>query len=204
MKPSTELRARILDATSPKSYKLEDYRKVGSEDMRWYKWGFYAAALFMIAIAMWEYNMRGSMQGQQQEIARLKSAGQQVVAQNQQMESMINALLNPGAQITWNDNDTKKPFARAVLGENGTAILIVPTELVAPGSTVPQLTLTDSTGKTVTFSTQLISAPAGAIHLTVPKNAPEIAKMFSQPQQVTPGKPGEPLNASMIGGGFHP
>src|SRR4051794_7061849 len=61
MKPSPELRARILQATATRTFKMEDYRKTSGEDYRWYKWGFYAAAAFLVMAGVYNMNVDGKL-----------------------------------------------------------------------------------------------------------------------------------------------
>src|SRR4029079_4894668 len=49
MQPPEELRARILQAHATATFRMEDYRKATRDNSRYYKWGFYAAMLFMMA-----------------------------------------------------------------------------------------------------------------------------------------------------------
>src|SRR5438045_604834 len=51
MEPSADLRGRILQATAPRTFKMEEYRKATQESGRFYRWGFAAAMLFLMAAA---------------------------------------------------------------------------------------------------------------------------------------------------------
>lgn len=202
MKPSPELRARILEASAPRTYKLEDYRKVGSEDMRWYKWGFYAAAAFLILGAMYNISVSGKLETARREYAAqyadLATKANALVDANQKQQAVVSALVDPrSAQITWNDPQTNKPVFRATVN-GGVAVMIVPQELLPQG--VPlQLTLTEN-GKAVTLQTTVLTASAKDLGLTLPANYQEMAKDFakrlSAPQQLKPGEPGKPFIAS--------
>ena len=202
MKPSRELRARILEASAPRTFKLDDYRKVGSEDLRWYKWGFYAAAAFLITAAMYNISVVSStnskLQAAQKQYATLANG---LESSNEQARAALSALVDPrGMQITWNDSKTQEPVMRAVVNRaTGTAVMIMPQELLPQGAQ-PQLTIKGDNGQAISFHTTVISAPAEKIGMKLPANyqeiARDIAKQLNAPQQLQPGEPGKPVVAS--------
>lgn len=203
MKPSPELRARILEASAPKTYKLEDYRKVGSEDFRWYKWGFYAAAAFLITAAMYNINVvnntNARLDAAQKQYAALAKEANALEASNERGRAVVSALVDPrGTQITWNDATTHQPVMRAVV-DGTTAVMIMPQELL-PNGAQPQLTLKGDNGQAITFQTTVISAPAAQLGIKLPTNYQDIARDFAKqlnaPQQLKPGQPGKPIEAT--------
>ena len=76
--PPADLRGRIVRATAPVTFKLEDYRRATREDYRFYKWGFYAAALFLIAGAWYYIDTGGKLDRANRNIAAMQQQGQQL------------------------------------------------------------------------------------------------------------------------------
>ncbi len=185
MAPPADLRGRILLATAAKTYKLEDYRKASGEDNRFYKWGFYAAAAFLILGAMYNMDVRGKLDTANAQYSALQQKTQELALTSRQHDEALSAFLDPRSkQITWQDQDGK-PFGRAVVNlSTHRALIVLPQEIVPPGAQ-PQFSMKGPDGKDVAFNTTLIMAPAVQLGLVIPAKAPDFAKNYDV-QKLTP------------------
>jgi hypothetical protein len=165
MKPPAELRGRILQATAPMTFKMEDYRKVAREDYRFYKWGFYAAAMFLVMAALYNINMSGKLEQANKNIAALGVA-------NQKSNAALAAFIDPrGIQLTWQENG--KVFGRGVADvATHKALLVFPQELIAAGVR-PQLSA-NINGQEIPFETSLVVAPANQVGFVLPSRTPDL------------------------------
>ncbi len=196
MKPSNELRARILHVTAPKSFRLEDYRKASREDVRYYKWGFAVAAAFLVMAGLYNINTRGSLDQANAKFAQLQKQAQQLAVDDQQRNDALNMFVNPRNGQIICLNDKGQPFGRGIVDlQNKKALLILPQEMVAAG-TAPQLTLDDGSGNKVAFATSLVTGPAGAMGLVVPDNA-KLPNNFAF-ENVVPDAANKPRAASIF------
>jgi len=195
MRPPADLRGRILQATAPVTFKMEDYRKATREDYRFYKWGFYAAAMFLIMGALYNIDVRGRIDQANKNIVALEQQKQQLAKQSNET---IAAFVNPrGLQITWRD-EQGQPCGRAIVDmTTHKAVLIFPQETMQ-ATAHPQLTLTVN-NQQVAFDTTLISAPAVQLGYVVPKNAPDITRIVNV-QNLKPDDTNKPRNADIMGG----
>jgi hypothetical protein len=169
MKPPTTLRGRILQATAPMTFKMEDYRKATREDYRFYKWGFYAAAMFLVMGALYNIDTRSKLG------AALNTANKNVAAlsnANRQANTALAAFIDPhGVQLTWQENG--QVFGRGVMDvANHKALLVFPQELLAAGVR-PRLSANIG-GQEVPFETSLIVAPAQQIGFVLPARTPDL------------------------------
>lgn len=178
MTPPSDLRGRILQATAPATFRMEDYRKAMKDNSRLYKWGFYAAMLFLMAGAWYNMDTRN----------QLTRANQQA----QQRDQVIAAFVNPnGQQITWRD-EAGHAVARAIVDvKSQKALVIGPQELFPPGYSA-QLAL-NVEGKNTKFQTVLLTAPAKDLNLSVPSHT-DLAKLFNV-TNLSPDSSNQPRNA---------
>jgi hypothetical protein len=186
MTPPANLRGRILEATAPKTFKMEDYRKATKEDPRFYKWGFYAAAAFLIMASLYNLSVRRDLDNNtaqfNQKLAALQNQNNQLAAVGNEMKGTLATMVDPHTlHLTWKD-ENGKPYARAIVNPgSGKAVLIMPEEMVANGVR-PQLTMAIN-NQTLTFDTALITAPAVQIAMTLPskkldfKQKPAVEKL---------------------------
>jgi hypothetical protein len=167
MKAPAELRGRILQATAPTTFKMEDYRRNTREDYRFYKWGFYAAAMFLVMAALYNINMSGKLEQANKNIAALSVA-------NQKSNTALAAFIDPrGVQLTWQENG--QVFGRGVMDvATHKALLVFPQELIAAGVR-PQLSA-NINGQEIPFETSLVVAPARQIGFILPARAPDLAQ----------------------------
>ncbi len=130
LKPPAALRGRILEATAPATFNMEAYRKATRDSGRFYRWGFYAAMLFLTAGAY--YNM--SLQGK---LKQADSAVAEVTHQVQQRDAALRAFVNPNAtEVRLVDHGSGKTYGKALVDETAhTAVVILPDSLVPPGQT---------------------------------------------------------------------
>jgi len=193
MKPPAELRGRILQATAPVTFKMEDYRKATREDYRFYKWGFYAAALFLIMGAMYNIDARGRLDQANKNIMALEQREQQLARQS----SDIITTFARGNTITWKDANGQA-YGKAIVDMNThKAVLVFPQETMPPGAR-PQLKLTLN-NEQVAFDTTLVTARAAELGYVVPPNAPDIAQIMNV-RNLKPDESTKPQTADMLGG----
>lgn len=149
MKPPADLRGSILQATAPTTFKMEDYRCAVSDSGRFYRWGFYAAMLFLMAGAWYNISLQGSLR-------------QQTAMAKQQIEDRdiaLGSLVNPNAdQITLVQNG--KVTGKAYVDDKtNKAVVVLPEGLIPAGKGI-QLTL-NRNGKQVAYQTVVVNAARG-------------------------------------------
>jgi hypothetical protein len=171
MVPPADLRGRIVEATAPRTFKMEDYRKVTKEDPRFYKWGFYAAAAFLIMASLWNINVRSDANKKLVAMQNTVSQQQRVIEQG---NNAVAAFLDPhSVYLTWNEDG--KPFGRGVVNPAAhKALLIFPQELI-PENGALRLTMNVNGNKT-DFDTSVIAVRAADHNFTIPKDLPSVAK----------------------------
>jgi hypothetical protein len=152
MPPPPDLRGRILQATAPTTFRMEDYRKATRDDGRLHRWGFYAAALALMAGVSYTVSLHGA----------LKKANTQVASLHRQVEQKNSALVqfvNPNAQqITLVDKETGKAYGKALADEKTRqAVVILPPEMVPDGKTAR------FTRDGVAYETVLVTAPGNTL-----------------------------------------
>jgi len=155
MQPSADLRGRILQATAPATFRMEDYRNANRDTGRIYRWGCYAAMAFLAAGAWFNIHTQNQLRATQNQVAALwQQANERNIA--------LAAFVNPNAdQITFTDNGKAngKVIGKALLdGNTKTAVVILPPGMV-PAGHAPQLSITKN-GNQVIYQTVLITAPA--------------------------------------------
>ena len=154
MKPPADLRGKLLQATAPTTFRMEDYRKVTQETGRFYRWGFYAAVAFLAAGAWFNLSTQSKLQSTQGEVAGL-------VHQIKVRDTALSDLINPKADQIAITQDNKVAGKAFVNSETGTAVVVLPQGILPPGKTVDKMTMTRN-GKTVTYTTVALTAPREA------------------------------------------
>jgi hypothetical protein len=154
MEAPADLRGRILAATAPATFRMEDYRKAMRDNSKFYKWGFYAALAFL-SVAAW-FNMNT-----QNELGKAQAALKNVDVHGQVRDAMLSAMVNPETKQV-NLMHQGKIAAKAFVDEKSKmAFLIVPEGTVPPGKSLQM-----AVGG-VKFQTVTVTTPPGA--LTMPK-----------------------------------
>ena len=175
MEPKEELRGKVLQATAPQTFKMEDYRKA-SGDNRFYKWGFYAAAVFLFAAAYYNMGlestakkMRGAIAQQQQQI---EQGNKQAAAMNEQLTAvtkeangrglLLAQLLEPKTQQVTLRNNQGQTVALAYINPvSKSGVMIVPEDALKAGQNSADLKLAVETLQgpaEVTFHVSLVGA----------------------------------------------
>jgi hypothetical protein len=152
--PPADLRGRLLQATAPATFRMEDYRKATQDGGRFYRWGFYAAMLFLMAGAYYNIGLQ----------SKLKQAGQVLsaqAAQVQERDQALAAFVNPNAtQLHLIDEKTNQRYGEAVIdSKTNTAVVILPDKMVPPNQTV-HLSMSNSN---VPLKTVLVRTSGDAI-----------------------------------------
>lgn len=159
--PPPDLRGRILQATAPTTFRMEDYRKATKDNGWFFRWGFAAAMLFLSAGAY--YNM--TVKSELDRATNTAKAYEHKVAER---DVALAAFVNPKAQQVILASEGK-PFGKAFLdAHTQTAVVILPREMVPQGKTV-QFSMQQE-GKDVKYNTVLLTAPGDS--LNAPKDIP--------------------------------
>jgi hypothetical protein len=186
MAPPAGLRERILQATAPATFRIEDYRKVTREDLRFYKWGFYAAACFLVVAALYNINTRNSLDQANTQVAALQQQKQQLAVAVQQQDVVLTAFVKFPNQLVWRDS-AGQPFARGVFDpKTQEALLIFPQEIV-PAGAKPQLTL-----QGVPYKTVMLTAPASLLGFGTPELPKINVANLLDVKQTTPDNSAKP------------
>ena len=161
MQPSEDLRGRILQATAPATFRMEDYRKAMKDNSRYYKWGFYAAMLFMMAAGWYNLSVGSHNESLQRDLASHKEQIRGLQGLNGEILATLSTFVTPDVQqITLVDAD-KKPWAKAWVDDTKKhAVMIMPQELVAGNS--GELIVTRDNVK-VTYKTTVLAVPASQL-----------------------------------------
>ena len=137
--------------------------------MRYYKWGFYAAAVFLVFAGLYNISVRGGLDQANANYKALQQQAQEMAKADQDRNSLIAANQARGIPFQCND-DKGQPFARGTLDlQNKTAVMYFPQEMMAAGIQ-PQLNL-EVGGVRQAFSTMVIPVSAGLANLVVPERA---------------------------------
>jgi len=183
MEPPADLRGRILQASAPVTFRMEDYRKATREDNRFYKWGFYAAMLFLSAGALFNISTRDALH-------RANQQSQALAGMIKERDSALMAFVNPKSQEV-NLKEGDKTYGKALLDpESQTAVVLLPKGMVPAGKS-PQLSITQG-GKSVAYKTVLMEAPGD--FLAMPHNNPIDTALIIR--DMTPDTSAQPRMAS--------
>ena len=178
MKPPADLRGKLLQATAPTTFRMEDYRKATRDTGRFYRWGFYAALAFLAAGAWFNLNTQNQLQATQGQVAAMRQqAGERNIA--------LAAFLNPNAnQITFKDKDSGKTVGKAIVDEKAKTAVVILANGAVPVGRAPQLTVPGKDGHAIAYNTVLITAPAELIQ--APKGTDATAMLKIDMKDMTP------------------
>src|SRR5262249_23654512 len=98
MKPAAGLRGRVLQTAAPTTFKMEDYRKANAEDGRFYRWGFYAAMVFLMAGAAYNLMVQSKLKQADAVISQAKATVHTMAEQDQQRAQALTAFLSGDVQ----------------------------------------------------------------------------------------------------------
>jgi len=155
MNPPEDLRGRILQATAPVTFKMEDYRKATKEPSRFYKWGFYAAMLFLMAGAYYNLSMQTALKNGNETV-------KQIAAQSQERDTALATLLDPNCQTVTFKDGQGTPYGRAWVNEKTQRAVVILAEECVPKGKTGHLSMPGPDGKPIAYQTVLITAPAAS------------------------------------------
>jgi len=158
LNPSADLRGRILQATAPTTFKMEDYRKATRDNGKFYRWGFYAAMLFLTLGAGYNMMMQSRLKQAQATQDRAEKVVNNIVAlDHKRVEAFTAFFSNDVQQITF--VDTKGTVSgRAWLNEEKKQALVVLPSGMVPKEGSLQLTQPGPNGTAVVFDTLVLKA----------------------------------------------
>ncbi len=196
MAPPADLRGRILQATAPATFKMEDYRKATQETGKFYRWGFYAAMFFLMAGAYYNLSVKSALKQAKQQVASVTDKANDLLkkAKDQAIErdTALAAFVNPSSQSV-RLTMANQQFGTAIVNqETRTAVLVLPEELVAQGR--PFQFQMPHDGAMVQYQTLVLTAPARDLHLNVPEG--QTLQTVLNPKSVVPDTSPQTLNAS--------
>jgi hypothetical protein len=149
--PSEDLRGRVLQASAPAAFRMEDYRKANRETGRFYRWGFYAAMVCLMAGA-W-YNLKVNS-----DLNTYKSQFAVVQKQAEERNEALKAFVNPNLdQLTFVDHG--KVVGKALVDEKARRAFVILPPGAVPEGKLPQLSLPQANGQVVNYDTTLVVAP---------------------------------------------
>jgi hypothetical protein len=192
MAAPADLRGRILQATAPATFRMEDYRKATADTGRFFRWGFYAAILCLAAGA--SYNMMI-----QNALGRANQDRNALAAHARQTDAALAAAVNPSSQqVTFTDHG--KMIGRAFVNQEArTAVVVLPAELVPSGKTA-QMQLPDPVdGKLVKYQTSLVTVPAETLNVQIPSHVLKVETVLS-PDKMEPDMTTKPQRAELMHG----
>ncbi|MCL2641743.1 MAG: hypothetical protein FWD53_12915 [Phycisphaerales bacterium] len=172
MEPSADLRGRILQATAPQTFRMEDYRKATQETGRFYRWGFAAACLFLAAGAWYNTTLQKQLTSAVAQLTNAKTHFEIMQHQLTNRDTAIAGLINPKVdQIAIKDQDNRLTARFYVNDAAKTAVVVVPEGSLPPDRTINQITLTRDS-KRATYAAVTVTAPRedfpGAVALAAP------------------------------------
>jgi hypothetical protein len=154
--PPPDLRGKILQETAPVTFKMEDYRKATKEPSRFYKWGFYAAMMFLMAGAYYNLSLQTTTKKMDQQM-------QALVGAMKDRDGALSTLLDPNVQQVTFKNQDGQAFGRAFVNEkNEFAVVILPEGAIPTGKTA-KLQMPGPNGTSVDYKTVLIKAPTAML-----------------------------------------
>lgn len=158
MKPREELRGRILQATAPTGFRMEDYRKANRETGRFYKWGFYAAMAFLCAGAWFNISLKNKLTSTQQAALATINKFEDLVKSR---DVAMSAMVNPRAREVSIKSDKGAVTGKAYLNPaDKTAVVVLP-EGFLPVNVAPQVAVSEN-GASTNYSTIFVTAPRSA------------------------------------------
>jgi hypothetical protein len=182
MMPPDSLRGRILQATAPATFKMEDYRKATQEPNRFYRWGFYAAMLFLMAGGYYNYSLQNNYQNALSHTVAQATANDTALKQQIQIQnSALSAFVNPQSRpVSFVQNN--KVIGRALVNEQTqTAVVFFAREAIPSGKTL-QLQYPNKDGKMIPYNTVVITAPENTLAAPTGQNIETVLA----PKSVTP------------------
>ena len=144
MSPPADLRGKVLAATAPATFRMEDYKKATRDDAKWWRYGVIAATLFLVAAAYYNIRIKNQLAAREAEVAALRQA----VDDQSSALSMMADPKTEKAALRANDK-----IAGAVLLDNNThkAVVIASADAFPKGKT-PVFTVTRN-GVTTAYHT---------------------------------------------------
>jgi hypothetical protein len=152
MEPSDALRGRILAATAPATFKMEDYRRVENGGVKWLRWGMVAAVAFLTWSAYTNTSLRREISQNRATIAELNDRGMKLQNQaNQDIASLrdqvinnsmaMNALTDDNVKRVSLVNEKHEKIGLLLQDPNTGRILVVMPQTVLPRNAIVQLTI---------------------------------------------------------------
>jgi len=160
--PSADLRGRILQATAPTTFKMEDYRKATRDNGKFYRWGFYAAMLFLTLGAGYNMMMQSKLK-HTEEVATAKLNEAQKIVNNitaldhKRVEAFTAFFGDDVQQITFKGTNGAVQGRAWLNEEKKQALVVLPSGMIPKEGTL-QLTQPGPNGTAVAFDTLVLKA----------------------------------------------
>jgi hypothetical protein len=169
--PPSDLRGRILQATAPVTFRMEDYRKATKEPSRFYKWGFYAAMLFLMAGAYYNLSMQTAVKHGNEVVAQLQQ-------DNKQRGAALAALFDPKYQPVYLKDAQGAAYGVAYVNTDSKQAVVVLAEDCVPPGKAGQLTYAPNGQKPEPYKTVLMTAPRSNL-TSIAKRADSMETMLT-------------------------
>lgn len=156
LEPREELRGRILQATAPQTFKMADYRQAGREN-RIYRWGFYAAAVFLMAAAYFNLNMQTKVKNLETALIQSQQQVATVSQQSAERGLALTQVLDPNTNQIRLTRDGKVGALAFVNNQTRTGVMIVAAGSIPAGHNAATLTV-EHAGVPTEYKTLLVAA----------------------------------------------
>ena len=149
MEPPASLRGKILQATAPASFKMEDYRKKGEGmSSAWLRWGMVAAVAFLTWSAYTNMSLQNTVKQQNQVLVSADGTLKQYQVQVKELQTQVKhasvaiaALADDKVQKSVMVNEKGEKLGLLVQDPTTKEFLIVMPQTVMPPNAVAKLVI---------------------------------------------------------------
>jgi len=172
MEPPARLRAGILAATAPGTFKIKDYRRAtGERRERFLRWGMAAAAVCLV----WSgYDIMSARSAGRQLTTLVQNQMQQIDQLRQQLDSQhiaISAMMDPNVrQVSLRNSADQKIIGKMLVDTRTNGVMIVMPDAVVPPNTKVKLAIAQH-GQRMEVTADAVGAAPGAafLHSLLPR-----------------------------------
>jgi len=192
--PPTRLRGAILEATAPKSFKIDDYRRAADLSPKWLRRSLVASIGFLIFAAWYNAAAKTTIDNQQKQIAdmtsqmngklvQVKAEFDSMARANAQSNLALSALSNDKASRWKLESNTGESMVLIQVPETKQLLLVMP-DRVVPSDAVATFTI-EQNGKAQEIRALAIGKPGDGL-----LGGPPVTTNFDH---------GQPLNVHVTG-----
>ncbi len=187
LEPDEALRGKILEATAPANFKMEQYRR--SNDMaKWQRWGLIAAILFLVLGAGYNAMLQQAMGNQAKQMVRMDTAIRELRDANARQLAALDKLVDPDVhQVNLVDKNNKAIGKLLVDNRTKEFMLVMPQTVIPPGAMAK--IVVEQNGQRRELVATAVGAMPGSRSAAIGSLA-------------TPLEPGQPVNVGVGGTQF--